>query len=137
MCRFLTNKHAEEFRPVSRSIRIYGHSTSLRLEACFWRALDDFARDEGLTTPKLIETLHSEASNILDADDNAALNLASPDLFSANQRAASTRAPIAKSLPCAAVISRAISARRSKNLSLLSCSLSAAAAAIGLSPLFI
>ena len=77
MCKFLTNRHAEEFRPVSRSIRIHGHSTSLRLEACFWRALDDFARDEGLTTPKLIETLHAEASNMLHAADDAALNLAS------------------------------------------------------------
>ena len=65
MCKFLTNKHAGEFRPVSRSIRIHGHSTSLRLEACFWRALDDLARDEGLSTPKLIETLHAEASSML------------------------------------------------------------------------
>ena len=41
MCKFLTERDADEFRPVSRSIRIHGHSTSLRLEACFWRALDD------------------------------------------------------------------------------------------------
>ena len=77
MCKFLTYRNAEEFRPVSRSIRIYGHSTSLRLEACFWRALNDFARDEGLTTPKLIETLHAEASSVLTAAGDAALNLAS------------------------------------------------------------
>lgn len=77
MCKFLTDRHAEEFRPVSRSIRIHGHSTSLRLEACFWRALDDIAREEGLTTPKLIETLHAEASSILTAVDDATLNLAS------------------------------------------------------------
>lgn len=77
MCKLLTDRHAEEFRPVSRSIRIHGHSTSLRLEACFWRALDDIARDEGLTTPKLIETLHAEASNVLAAAGDMALNLAS------------------------------------------------------------
>jgi len=77
MCRFLTNKHAEEFRPVSRSIRIHGHSTSLRLEACFWRTLDDFARDEGVTTPKLIETLYTEVSEMLAADEPPSINLAS------------------------------------------------------------
>jgi predicted DNA-binding ribbon-helix-helix protein len=77
MCNFLNDKHADEFRPVSRSIRIHGHSTSLRLEACFWRALDELARDEGLTTPKLIETLHGEASNVLPPAGDAALNLAS------------------------------------------------------------
>ena len=77
MCKFLTDRHAEEFRAVSRSIRIHGHSTSLRLEACFWRTLDDFARDEGLTTPKLIENLHAEAANLLQEAEDAALNLAS------------------------------------------------------------
>jgi predicted DNA-binding ribbon-helix-helix protein len=77
MCRFLTNKHAEDFRPVSRSIRIQGHSTSLRLEACFWRALDDFARVEGLTTPKLIETLYTEVCDVLRAEEPPAINLAS------------------------------------------------------------
>jgi len=77
MCRFLTNKHAEEFRPVSRSIRIHGHSTSLRLEACFWRTLDDFARDEGVTTPKLIESLYSEVSELLASDEPPSINLAS------------------------------------------------------------
>ena len=77
MCRLLTDRHADDFRPVSRSIRIHGHSTSLRLEACFWRALDDIAREEGLTTPKLIETLHGEAANVLTTAGDAALNLAS------------------------------------------------------------
>lgn len=77
MCRFLANTHAAEFRPVSRSIRIHGHSTSLRLEACFWRTLDDFARDEGVTTPKLIETLYTEVCEMLRADEPPAINLAS------------------------------------------------------------
>ena len=77
MCKYLRDRNVEEFRPVSRSIRIRGHSTSLRLEACFWRTLDDFARGQGLSTPKLIETLHAEASEMLHAADDAALNLAS------------------------------------------------------------
>ncbi len=77
MCKFLLNRNADDFRQVSRSIRIHGHSTSLRLEACFWRTLDDIARDEGLTTPKLIETLHGEAASVLNAAGEAALNLSS------------------------------------------------------------
>ena len=77
MCKILQDDNVEEFRTVTRSIRIRGHSTSLRLEAGFWRALDDFARGAGLTTPKLIETLHAEASEMLHAADDSALNLAS------------------------------------------------------------
>ncbi|SRR5208282_3627463 len=77
MCRLLCNKDARDFRPVSRSIRIFGHATSLRLEESFWRALDSLARDQGLTTPKLIETLREEASELLQAEEVATLNLAS------------------------------------------------------------
>ena len=77
MCKLLTNGKAQDFRPVSRSIRLGGHSTSLRLEASFWRALDNLARDEGVSTPKLIETLHAEASELLYGADGAGMNLAS------------------------------------------------------------
>ncbi len=77
MCKLLINGSAEDFRPVSRSIRLSGHSTSLRLEASFWRALDNLAKDEGVSTPKLIETLHAEASELLHGADDATLNLAS------------------------------------------------------------
>ena len=54
-----------------------GHSTSLRLEASFWRVLDNLAKDEGVSTPKLIETLHAEASELLYWADDASVNLAS------------------------------------------------------------
>ena len=77
MCKLLTNRSAQDFRPVSRSIRLGGHSTSLRLETSFWRALDSLARDEGLSTPKLIENLHAEASELLHDSAEASLNLAS------------------------------------------------------------
>jgi predicted DNA-binding ribbon-helix-helix protein len=77
MCKLLAKSSAHDFRPVSRSIRLSGHSTSLRLEASFWRALDNLARDEGLSTPKLIETLHAEASELLHGADEASINLAS------------------------------------------------------------
>jgi predicted DNA-binding ribbon-helix-helix protein len=77
MCKLLANRDAEDFRPVSRSIRLSGHSTSLRLEGYFWRVLDGLARDEGISTPKLIETLHTEASELLHSADGASINLAS------------------------------------------------------------
>jgi predicted DNA-binding ribbon-helix-helix protein len=77
MCKLLINRNAQDFRPVSRSIRLSGHSTSLRLEGSFWRALDNLARDEGLSTPKLIATLHAEASELLHDVDAASINLAS------------------------------------------------------------
>ncbi len=77
MCKLLANRNADDFRPVSRSIRLAGHSTSLRLEGSFWRALDDLAKGEGVSMAKLIEILHAEASELLHDADDAGLNLAS------------------------------------------------------------
>jgi predicted DNA-binding ribbon-helix-helix protein len=61
MCRVLTGQSPQRFRKVSRSVRISGHSTSVRLEAAFWQVLEDIARMEGLSTSKLISQLYSEA----------------------------------------------------------------------------
>ncbi|MDE1993882.1 MAG: ribbon-helix-helix domain-containing protein [Rhizobiaceae bacterium] len=61
MCRILTHQGQERFMKVSRSVRIGGHSTSVRLESAFWNALEDMAAMEGLSTSKLIAELYSEA----------------------------------------------------------------------------
>jgi predicted DNA-binding ribbon-helix-helix protein len=61
MCRVLTHQGQERFAKVSRSVRIGGHSTSVRLESAFWNALEDMAAMEGLSTAKLIAELYREA----------------------------------------------------------------------------
>jgi len=73
MCRVLTAQSPQRFRKVSRSVRISGHSTSVRLEAAFWQVLEDIARMEGLSTSKLISELHDEALEL----DGGMSNLAS------------------------------------------------------------
>ncbi|MCH8844344.1 MAG: ribbon-helix-helix domain-containing protein [SAR324 cluster bacterium] len=45
-------------KPVSRSLRIEGYSTSVRLEAIFWRVLDSIARDDGQTTATLLGEIY-------------------------------------------------------------------------------
>jgi predicted DNA-binding ribbon-helix-helix protein len=61
MCRLLTAQGTQRFRKVSRSVRISGHSTSVRLETAFWQVLEDIAKREGLSTSKLISELYDEA----------------------------------------------------------------------------
>jgi predicted DNA-binding ribbon-helix-helix protein len=50
----------ERMRPVTRSVRLDGYVTSIRLEACFWSLLDAMATAEGLSTPKFLSRLHDE-----------------------------------------------------------------------------
>lgn len=61
MCRVLTHQGQERFMKISRSVRIGGHSTSIRLESAFWTTLEDMAAVEGLSTSKLISELYHEA----------------------------------------------------------------------------
>ena len=50
-------------QPVSRSMRIDGYSTSVRLEGIYWQILDRIAHDEGMTTANLVgEIYHTSFS---------------------------------------------------------------------------
>ena len=44
----------------TRSLRINGQCTSLRLEQKFWHILDEIAEGEGISTPQFISKLHTE-----------------------------------------------------------------------------
>jgi predicted DNA-binding ribbon-helix-helix protein len=44
----------------TRSIRLGGHSTSIRLENVFWHILEEIAAREGSTVAKFITKLHDE-----------------------------------------------------------------------------
>lgn len=60
MCRIYAGTAPAEYEPVTRSLRVHGAVTSIRLEARFWAILDDLAESEGLTTPRFIAKLHDE-----------------------------------------------------------------------------
>jgi len=54
-----TPEEAREFySPERRSIRIHGHSTSIRLEHSFWGVLEGLAEGERITVADLITRVH-------------------------------------------------------------------------------
>ncbi len=60
MCHLFANQSPESYAFETRSIRLNGQSTSLRLEKVFWAILEQIAAGEGMTVPRFISTLHSE-----------------------------------------------------------------------------
>ena len=60
MCRIFAGQDPAGYESTTRSIRLSGHSTSIRLEDAFWRILDDIAASQGLTTAKFLSKLHDE-----------------------------------------------------------------------------
>lgn len=62
MCRIFAGQDPAGYECVTRSVRLSGHATSIRLEAAFWRILDDIAASQGLSTPKFLSTLFNEVT---------------------------------------------------------------------------
>ncbi len=60
MCHIYAATDPVDYEPVTRSIRLHGAVTSLRLEARFWEILDEMALNDGRSTPRFLEALHDE-----------------------------------------------------------------------------
>jgi predicted DNA-binding ribbon-helix-helix protein len=60
MCHIFAGQDPLRYAPETRSLRLNGQSTSLRLEAAFWTILDGIATEEGLSTPAFISKVHEE-----------------------------------------------------------------------------
>ena len=60
MCQIFAGQDPANYESVTRSVRLAGHATSIRLEATFWRILDDLAAAQGLSTPRFLSTLYDE-----------------------------------------------------------------------------
>lgn len=51
-------EQSDEYLPERRSLRIHGHSTTIRLEKAFWTVLDVIAREESITVAELVTRIH-------------------------------------------------------------------------------
>ena len=60
MCRIFAGQDPANYEYRTRSVRLGGHATSIRLESTFWKILDDIATGQGLTTPRFLSTLYDE-----------------------------------------------------------------------------
>ena len=60
MCQIFAGQDPASYECETRSLRLNGQSTSIRLEAAFWGMLDRIAEDEGFSTPGFISKLHAE-----------------------------------------------------------------------------
>ena len=70
MCEVFARQDPERYASTTRSLRLNGQSTSIRLENAFWRILDAMAEDQKMSTPALISTLHGEVLDIHGEPEN-------------------------------------------------------------------
>lgn len=96
MCELYSNAEPELFSLRTRSIRIDGVVTSIRLEGVFWQLLQDIADSEGLTLSTFISRLYHEASDVTGNNFTSLLRVAGTTYL--NQQRRLTIAPITSEL---------------------------------------
>lgn len=72
MCQVFISADPQLWAHRSRSIRLHGVATSIRLENLFWQVLDDIAARDGYTVPQLCTKLYDELRAEHGAVDNFA-----------------------------------------------------------------
>jgi len=60
MCSLFAHQPQRDYASQTRSLRIGGHCTSIRLEMSFWDTLEEIAGKEGLSLAKFLTKLHTE-----------------------------------------------------------------------------
>jgi len=60
MCQLFARQDPSNYEFETRSLRIGGHSTSVRLETLFWTILEEMAASEGMSLGKFITKLSDE-----------------------------------------------------------------------------
>jgi predicted DNA-binding ribbon-helix-helix protein len=60
MCHVYASTDPSRYESITRSVRLQGFVTSVRLENEFWQILDQLAADQSMTTARFICTLNSE-----------------------------------------------------------------------------
>jgi predicted DNA-binding ribbon-helix-helix protein len=60
MCRIYATQDPCSYESVTRSVRLNGYATSIRLETEFWIIVDEIAASEGVSTARFVSTLYDE-----------------------------------------------------------------------------
>ena len=60
MCEIFIRAEPQSYESRTRSVRLHGVVTSIRLENLFWEVLDEIAVRDGLSVVQLIEKLYDE-----------------------------------------------------------------------------
>lgn len=64
MCHIFAGQPPANYAFQTRSMRLGGHSTSIRLEAAFWKILEEIAAAQEVSLAKFLTTLHDEVLDL-------------------------------------------------------------------------
>lgn len=77
MCEIFSKQPPEAYLSQTRSVRLSGHATSIRLEGAFWRILEDLAANQDMSLGRFLSTLYDEFLEFTHDDHNLSSNFTS------------------------------------------------------------
>jgi predicted DNA-binding ribbon-helix-helix protein len=60
MCKMFSGQSPDLYESHTRSLRLGGHATSIRLEAAYWSTLEEIAAEQGVSLPRFLTKLYDE-----------------------------------------------------------------------------
>lgn len=64
MCQIFAGQEPERYSGETRSVRLGGHVTSVRLENAYWEILEEVSAAQDMTLAKFLTTLHDEVLDL-------------------------------------------------------------------------
>jgi len=64
MCHIFSGQKPERYEGETRSVRLGGHVTSVRLENAYWEILEEVSNAQDMTLGKFLTTLHDEVLDL-------------------------------------------------------------------------
>lgn len=64
MCKIFSGIPRSAYECETRSVRLDGHATSIRLEAAYWEVLEGLAAGEGMSLGGFLSKLHNEVLDL-------------------------------------------------------------------------
>ena len=64
MCHIFASQNPSNYAYETRSVRLSGVVTSVRLEAKFWAVLEDLAQSQEMTVPQFLSSLYQEVIEV-------------------------------------------------------------------------
>lgn len=64
MCQMFAGQAPERYSGETRSVRLGGHVTSVRLETAYWEILEEISHAQNMTLGKFLTKLHDEVLDL-------------------------------------------------------------------------
>jgi predicted DNA-binding ribbon-helix-helix protein len=77
MCKIFSKQPVEAYTCQTRSVRLSGHSTSIRLEGAFWNILEEIADHQDMSLGKFLSLMYDEVLEMATDEEKMSSNFTS------------------------------------------------------------